>query len=100
MSIMKRLEPFELPSVKLSYKQKVILDALEDEFHGHAFGPQLLDETDNEVLKRFSINEITWHMLRLREAALVTSEKKNYKGRVLNEYSVSDYIKYGAIIIK
>lgn len=97
---MKRLEPFELPSVKLSYKQKVILDALEDEFHGRAFGPQLLDETDNEVLKQFSINEITWHMLRLREAALVTSEKKNYKGRVLNEYSVSDYIKYDAIIIK
>jgi hypothetical protein len=97
---MKRLEPFELPIVKLSYKQKVILAALQDEFHGHAFGPQLLKETENETLKQFSINEITWHILRLREAALVTSEKKTYEGRVLNEYSISDYIKYGVIDIK
>ena len=97
---MKKFEPFELPSVKLSYKQKIILATLEDEFHGKAFGPQLLTETENETLKQFSINEITWHMLRLRDAALVTSEKKNYQGRVLNEYSISDYIKYGAVIIK
>ncbi len=97
---MKRLEPFELPSVKLTYKQKVILTALQDEFHGHAFGPQLLEETENENLKQFSINEITWHILRLRDAALVTSEKKTYKGRVLKEYTISEYIKYGVIDIK
>lgn len=97
---MKRLEPFELPVVKLSYKQKVILAALQDEFHGHAFGPQMLEETENETLKQFSISEVTWHMLRLRESALVTSEKKNYQGRVLNEYSISDYIKFGVIDIK
>lgn len=97
---MKRLEPFELPSIKLSYKQKIILTALQEEFQGHAFGPQLLEETENEILKKFSINEITWHMLRLRDAALVTSEKKKYQGRILNEYFISEYIKYGVIDIR
>lgn len=91
---------FEIPEVKLSYKQKLILEVLQDEFHGEAFGPQMLKETENEDLKQLTINEITWHMLRLRDAALVSSEKKNYEGRVLNCYSVTDYIKYEAVKIK
>ena len=91
---------FEIPEVKLSYKQKLILEVLQDEFHGEAFGPQMLKETENEDLKQLTINEVTWHMLRLRDAALVSSEKKNYEGRVLNCYSITDYIKYEAVKIK
>lgn len=90
----------DLPEVKLSWKQKLILDVLQDEFHGKAFGPQMLKETENEVLKKLTINEITWHMLRLRDAALVESEKKTYEGRILNCYEITDFIKLGVINIK
>lgn len=94
------MRKFEIPEVKLSYKQKLILDVLQDEFHGEAFGPQMLEETDNTELKRMSINEITWHILRLRDAALVESEKKMYKGRLLNKYEITDFVKFDAIHIK
>lgn len=97
---MKKWEPFELPEVKLSYKQKLILDILKDEFHGSAFGPQLLDECDDEKLHNLSINEITWAFKVLCESALVTKEKKVYQGRLLNLYTISDYIKYDAVKIK
>lgn len=97
---MRKLEPFEIPEVKLSYKQKLILDVLQDEFHGSAFGPQLLDESENEKLQELSINEITWAFKVLCESALVEKEKKVYQGRVLNLYSISDYIKYDAVKIK
>ena len=97
---MRKLEPFEIPEVKLGYKQKLILDVLQDEFHGSAFGPQLLKESENEALKQLSINEVTWHMLRLRDAGLVASKKKTYDGRVLNEYYTTEYINYGAVCIK
>lgn len=91
---------FEIPEVKLSYKQKLILEVLQDEFHGEAFGPQMLKETENEDLKQLTINEITWHMLRLRDAALVSSQKKNYEGRVLNCYSTTEYVRLDAVKIK
>ena len=94
------MKGFEIPQVKLSYKQKIILEALQDEFHGKGFGPQLLEETDNPALKELSINEITWHMLRLRDAALVSSSKKIYKGRELNLYEITEIVKFGAIEIK
>ena len=91
---------FEIPEINLSYKQKLILEVLTDEFHGAAFGPQLLDESVNQDLQKLSINEITWHMLRLRDSNLVKSKKKIYQGRTLNEYEITDVIKYNAIIIK
>ena len=90
----------EIPEVKLSYKQKLILEVLTDEFHGTAFGPELLKESDNDELKKLTINEITWHMLRLRDAALVSSQKKNYEGRVLNCYSTTEYVRLDAVKIK
>lgn len=91
---------FEIPEVKLSYKQKLILKVLQDEFHGEAFGPQMLKETENEDLKQLTINEITWHMLRLRDAALVSSKKKIYDGRELNCYSTTEYIRLDVVKIK
>ena len=97
---MRKESYLELPEVKLSYKQKLILKVLTDEFHGTAFGPQLLDESENEDIHKLSINEITWHMLRLRDGALVKSTKKVYQGRTLNQYSITDYIKFGVIDIK
>lgn len=89
-----------IPEVKLSYKQKLILSVLRDEFHGEAFGPQMLKETENEDLKQLTINEITWHMLRLRDAALVSSKKKIYDGRELNCYSLTEYIRLDVVKIK
>lgn len=97
---MKTFDTIKLPEVKLHYKQKIILDALQDEFHGKAFGPQMLDETDNPALKELTINEITWHMLRLRENGLVESEKKSYQGRILNEYKITPIVQLDAIVIK
>ena len=91
---------FDIPEVKLSYKQKLILKVLQDEFHGEAFGPQMLKETENEDLKQLTINEITWHMLRLRDAALVSSKKKIYDGRELNCYSTTEYIRLDVVKIK
>ena len=91
---------FELPKVKLSYKQKLILGVLQDEFHGKAFGPQMLKETDNEDLKKLTINEITWAFKVLCETGLVHKEKKIYQNRSLNLYSVSEYIIYNAVEIK
>lgn len=90
----------DLPEVKLNWKQKLILDVLQDEFHGKAFGPEMLKESENSDLKKLTINEITWHILRLRDAALVKSKKSIYDGRELNCYEISDIIKYEAIIIK
>lgn len=95
-----KLIDLDFPEVKLSYKQKLILNVLKDEFHGEAYGPQMLKETENEDLKKLTINEITWHTLRLRDAGLLNSEKKNYNGRTLNLYKISNYIKYDVIIIK
>lgn len=97
---MKRNLVFELPEVKLSYKQKLILDILMDEFHGKAFGPQLLDESESDKLKQLSINEITYAFGILVQSALVNKIKKCYKGRILNEYSVSEFIINNAVIIK
>ncbi len=90
----------EIPVVSLSWKQKLILNILQDEFHGDAFGPQLLKESENEDIRKMSINEITWALMRLRDAALVSSEKKTYDGRVLNEYSITEVVRYGAIEIR
>lgn len=97
---MRRVDTFELPEVKLSYKQKLILDVLQDEFHGSAFGPQLLKESESEAIKQLSINEITWHMLRLRDAGLVRSKKQTYNGRILNNYSTTEFVDYGVVNIK
>ena len=97
---MKKLELWSVPSMKLSWKQKLILDVLKDEFAGSAFGPELLDCSENEDLQKLTINEITWHILRLRENGLVTSEKLNYKGRVLNKYSITPVVIYEGIEIK
>lgn len=97
---MKKLELWNVPSMKLSWKQKLILDVLKDEFAGSAFGPELLSCSENEDLQKLTINEITWHILRLRENGLVTSEKLNYKGRVLNKYSITPVVIYEGVEIK
>ena len=91
---------FELPEVRLSEKQKLILEVLTDEFHGKAFGPQLLDESESSEVKRLSINEITYAFGKLVEMSLVDKVKKSYRGRVLNLYSTSEYINNDAVIIK
>ena len=90
----------DIPEIKLSWKQKLILNVIKDEFGGSAFGPQLLDIAENEDIHKLTINEITWHILKLRENGLITSSKKLYKGRVLNEYKVSPYVEYNVIEIK
>ena len=89
---MKKYEP-----IKLSYKQDLVLRDLADEFAGIAFGPQLLEDCENEDLKKLSINEITWAMLRLRDNELVESEKVPYKGRILNRYRLTPYAIYGIL---
>lgn len=93
-------ENFVLPEIKLSANQKLILRVLNNDFRGKAFGPQLLDESDNKDIQALSINQITWNMLRLRENGLVESEKKVYQGRILNEYKVTPIVALDAIIIK
>lgn len=94
------MKEFDLPEIKLSYKQKLILDVLTDEFHGSACGPEMLADTDNTDLKQLTINEITWHMLRLRESNLVESSKQTYQGRVLNKYTITPVVALNAIKIK
>ena len=94
------MKEFNLPEIKLSYKQKLIVDVLTDEFHGSAFGPEMLADTDNADLKQLTINEITWHMLRLRESNLVESSKQTYQGRVLNKYTITPVVALNAIKIK
>ena len=91
---------FSIPDIKLSWKQKLILDVMMDEFGGTACGPELLAQCENPDLKQLSINEITWHMLRLRDAALVESVKTIYDGRSLNRYSITNFLRYGAVNIK
>lgn len=86
---MKKFEP-----IKLSYKQNLVLKVLADEFAGSAFGPQLLKDCENEKLKQLSINELTYAMLRLRDSCLVSSEKKMYDGRLLNQYTITPYAVY------
>lgn len=90
----------EIPEIKLGWKQKLILEVLQDEFGGSAFGPELLDIAENEDIHQLTINEITWHMLRLREDGLISSEKSYYKGRMLNKYSITPFVSYGAVKIK
>lgn len=98
---MKKINDFEFPTIKLSYNQKIILEALQKDFGGIAFGPQMLDEADEQdKIKQLTINQITWNMLRLRESGLVESEKKSYQGRILNEYKITPIVAFDAIIIK
>lgn len=94
------MRKIEIPSIKLSWKQKLILNVIQDEFGGSAFGPELLDCAENEDIHKLTINEITWHILRLREDGLVSSEKSSYKGRVLNKYTITPYITYNGVDIK
>lgn len=94
------MKKIEIPSIKLSWKQKLILDVIQDEFGGSAFGPELLDCAENEDIHKLTINEITWHILRLREDGLVSSEKSSYKGRILNKYTITPYITYNGVDIK
>ena len=90
----------EIQEVKLSYKQKLILDVLLDEFAGSGFGPQLLEESENTDIKKLSINEITWHILRLREMGLLSSNKSIYRGKTLNHYKITPFLIYDAVKIK
>lgn len=90
----------KIPEIKLSYKQKVIMRVLQDEFGGEAHGPELLDLAEDAEIKEFSINQITWHLLRLREAGLVESKKNFYKGRLLNEYKIAPVVSFGGVILK
>lgn len=96
---MKKVD-IEIPEIKLGWKQKLILEVLQDEFGGSAFGPELLDSAENEDIHKLTINEITWHFLRLREDGLVSSEKLSYKGRILNKYSITPFLSYGGVKIK
>ena len=96
---MKKVD-IEIPEVKLGWKQKLILEVLQDEFGGSAFGPELLDSAENEDIHKLTINEITWHMLRLREDGLISSEKLSYKGRILNKYTITPFLSYGGVKIK
>ena len=90
----------KIPEIKLSYKQKVIMRVLQDEFGGEAHGPELLDLAEDTEIKEFSINQITWHLLRLREAGLVESKKNFYEGRLLNEYKIAPVVSSGGVILK
>lgn len=90
----------KIPEIKLSYKQKVIMRVLQDEFGGEAHGPELLDLAEDAEIKEFSINQITWHLLRLREAGLVESKKNFYKGRLLNEYKIAPVVSFRGVILK
>ena len=96
---MKKVD-IEIPEIKLGWKQKLILNVLKDEFGGSAFGPQLLDIAENEDIHKLTINQITWHILRLRENGLISSEKLSYKGRVLNKYTITPFVSYGGVKIK
>ena len=89
-----------IPEIKLGWKQKLILEVLQDEFGGSAFGPEMLDKAENEDIHKLTINEITWHMLRLREDGLVSSEKLSYKGRILNKYTITPFLSYEGVKIK
>lgn len=96
---MKKVD-IEIPEIKLGWKQKLILEVLQDEFGGSAFGPELLDSAENEDIHKLTINQITWHMLRLREDGLISSEKLPYKGRILNKYTITPFLYYGGVKIK
>ena len=96
---MKKVD-IEIPEIKLGWKQKLILEVLQDEFGGSAFGPELLDSAENEDIHKLTINEVTWHMLRLREDGLISSEKLPYKGRIINKYTITPFLSYGGVKIK
>ena len=96
---MKKVD-IEIPEIKLGWKQKLILEVLQDEFGGSAFGPELLDCAENEDIHKLTINEITWAFKVLYENGLVNKEKKVYQNRFLNLYSVSEYVIYNSVVIK
>ena len=96
---MKKVD-IEIPEIKLGWKQKLILEVLQDEFGGSAFGPELLDSAENEDIHKLTINEITWAFKVLYENGLVNKEKKVYQNRFLNLYSVSECIIYNSVVIK
>lgn len=96
---MKKVD-IEIPEITLGWKQKLILEVLQDEFGGSAFGPELLDSAENEDIHKLTINEITWAFKVLCESGLVNKKKKVYKNRFLNLYSISEYIVYNSVVIK
>ena len=96
---MKKVD-IEIPEIKLGWKQKLILEVLQDEFGGSAFGPELLDSAENEDIHKLTINEVTWAFKVLYENGLVNKEKKVYQNRFLNLYSISEYVIYNSVVIK
>ena len=90
----------KITEVQLSYKQKIILNSLLDEFHGRAYTKELLAETENEEIKQYSMPQITWALNALHAMALLNKRKGVYQGKEYTEYSISDYLRYEAVKIK
>lgn len=88
-------EPYE---VKLPYKQKIILSALQDEYATGAYTKELLENC--EAVKDFSMPQLTWALNELYKAALVVKEKGIYKGKEYTKYAISNFVAYDAIKIK
>lgn len=87
-----------LPEVKLTQRQKLILDILQEEFKGAAYTREMLEESENT--KEISMPSLTWNLNAMYDMALLTKEKGVYKGKPYTKYEISDYLKYDAIIIK
>ena len=88
-------EPYE---IKLPYKQKIILEALQDEYATGAYTRELLDNC--EAVKDFSMPQLTWALNELYKSSLVVKQKGVYKGKEYTKYTVSDFVAYGGVKIK
>jgi len=88
----------KLPQVKLSIKQKNVLDILQQEFKGQAYTKELLEESDS--LKELSMPELTWALNQMYMMGLLKKEKGIYRGKPYTKYYISEYLVFNAIDIK
>lgn len=94
---MKKLE-FDLPEVKLSYKQKLVLKALRQEFSGAAFTREMLDESED--LKDLTMPQLTWALNQMVDMELLNKNKGIYNNKEYTKYSISEFLIYDSVIIK
>lgn len=88
----------ELYEVKLTKRQKDILNILQNDFKGRAYTKEILEESDDA--KDINMSSLTWNLNAMEKMALLKKTKGVYKGKPYTQYKISEYLQYNAVIIK
>ena len=91
-------DALDLYEVKLTKRQKDILNIIQTDFNGGAYTKEILEES--EAAKEISMASLTWNLNTMGKMALLKKSKGTYDGKPYTKYTISEYLKYEAVKIK